>query len=318
MFEPALRPRVVREMGVVRTPAKLNLFLEIVRRRADGYHDLDSLFIAVDLYDRLRLRRSSGDVDELQVSGIPIPGEGENLVLKALRAVRARRAIPPLIIELRKRIPPGSGLGGGSGNAAGMLELLDSLLRLDLERGELLDLAAQVGSDVPFFLGPSAARIRGRGDRIEAAPTALFGGDRPIFVLVVPSFGVSTASVYQRLTFPLTSPDGPLSFPSEILTAAQDWHSALFNRLEAAATSNEPRLATLRTELERASPGFWCMSGSGSAFFRPCGSVTEAKKLHSHLTALTKNSVRPPQTELCSESRSVLEAACICIVEWLG
>jgi 4-diphosphocytidyl-2-C-methyl-D-erythritol kinase len=269
------------------TPAKLNLFLEVHGRRADGYHELDSWFVAVDCCDRLWVAESSDGRDRLELSGLPIPGGGENLLWKALRLLRARRAVPPLSMHLLKRIPAGAGLGGGSGNAAGLLALASERFALGLSPDEQIELAAQVGSDVPFFLGASAARVRGRGERVEPMP----GRVLPLyFVLVIPNFPVETRSEFSRLTFPLTSTDVPLSFPdsarnSSLLRegdtgrAAEAVTAALFNRLEPAAWLAEPRLIEFSKRLRREVPGPWNLSGSGSTYFRVCSTVGEAARL---------------------------------------
>ncbi len=273
--------------AVVTTPAKLNLFLEIDGRRADGYHDLTSLVIAVTLHDRIRVA-PGGERDTLRIEGIPVTAGDDNLVLRALAAARRVQPIPPLAVTLEKSIPPGSGLGGGSGNAAGMLALLDALYPLGLGREPMLALAATLGSDVPFFLGSGAALVRGRGDMLSSAPEPLFGGDRPTFLLVLPEIASSTARAYGRVTFPLTSPDGPISFPTTTFVDLRLWVAGLFNRFERSVLLAEPVLERVASGLERVAPGRWRMTGSGSGFFVVCQGHADAESAAAELRPVAR------------------------------
>ncbi len=279
----------VRRLGenrfAVTTPAKLNLFLEVERRRTDGYHDIFSLLLALDWGDLLVAEvLPAGASDELRVEGEMAPVDQTNLVLIALAAARQRRVVPPLRLHLRKRIPPGAGLGGGSGNAAGLLALVERVAPDPDGASAGFAVAAGVGSDVPFFLGPHAAAIaRGRGEILEAFDGVLFGGERPGFVVVLPSIVSSTASAYARVSFPLTSPSGPISFPTRTFENAGGWRRGLFNRLENPVLATDSRLSELARRLrdfnrehrvhsdlvssDRGSSNGWIMTGSGSAFF---------------------------------------------------
>ncbi len=247
MIEFPLLP--VRPLGrgwVVRTPAKLNLFLEVVARRADGFHDLETLFLAVDYGDTLWVEPASDlqRTDSLTVRGVPVPTDQSNLVSRALSAARRKRPIPPLSITLRKRIAVGAGLGGGSGNGAGMLALLESLAPDPEGLHGIVSIGKELGSDVPFFFSQSGAAVgRGRGDQLSEAPRNLFGGDEPVFVIAIPSIASSTAHAFRTIELPLTLSGGPITFPARTFELSGEWQRGTFNRLEAPVLRDEPRLA---------------------------------------------------------------------------
>ncbi|MFQ5653964.1 MAG: 4-(cytidine 5'-diphospho)-2-C-methyl-D-erythritol kinase [Planctomycetota bacterium] len=279
-----LRVRRLRSGAAVLTPAKINLFLEIVGERPDGFHELKSLILAVDWHDWLAVfPRPVGSEDRLRVSGEAVPATPENLAWRALEGMRGRRPIPPVDMLLHKRIPPGSGLGGGSGNAAGMLALMNTLLDPGLCGAELAEIGAEIGSDVPFFLGGSPGIARGRGEIVDPFKGAIFGGESPVFLLILPYISSSTADAYRRLTLPLTSPVGPITFPERTFDAPGHWVNGLFNRLEGAVLSADPRLRSIARWLQANAPGRWRMTGSGSAFYVACRDDRSARELASRV-----------------------------------
>src|SRR6266545_778214 len=198
----AVHPAIIagRDAVVVAAPAKLNLFLEIHRKRPDGYHDLESLMVAVDLFDTLELRVTSDGAISLICDPPSLSAGPDNLVHKAATALRAHVGKPELGCEIRltKRIPAQAGLGGGSSDAAAALVGLNQIWKLALTREELVGIAASLGSDVAFFLTLPAAWCTGRGEI--ATPQAAESGFH--FVLVCPPVGLGTAGVYKRLTVP--------------------------------------------------------------------------------------------------------------------
>ena len=257
--------RVVRDC-----PAKINLFLEILGRRPDGYHELATVMAPVSVYDTLELRPGRGF--RLEVEGAALPGL--NTVEKAWRAVAARARIPGARVRLVKRIPAGSGLGGGSSDAAAMIEALDELYGLGLDRHAV---AAEIGSDVNLFLGRGPALCTGRGERV--APLAF---PLPVHaVLVWTGRPLSTAEVYRGAREFLTP--RPRSVMDFLNTAAGrrpgDLGKALFNRLERPAFSLRPDLAALARRLRRRPFQAVRMTGSGSALFGLCRSAAEARTL---------------------------------------
>lgn len=255
---------------LVRCPAKLNLFLEVVRRRPDGYHDLDTVMQAIDLYDDLHVAPRADGALTLECSDPTLPTGERNLVLKAALALRegtGHRGGAHL--RLVKRIPAEAGLGGGSSDAAGALVGLNAAWDLGLSSAELGDVAAAVGSDVAFFLAGGTARCTGRGEQVEPAEVA----GTFHYVLVCPQAGVSTAAAYRSLCFPLTHRGASASM---ILCALAEGDidavgRSLFNRLETPAFRLHPSLSDGKARL--AAVGCFAgvaMTGSGSALFGLC------------------------------------------------
>jgi 4-diphosphocytidyl-2-C-methyl-D-erythritol kinase len=246
-------------------PAKVNLGLNVLGRRPDGFHDIVTIFQAIDLCDVLE-----GEVAEdlsLEVSDRSIPSDERNLVLKAARLL-GRRADGArgrgARLTLHKSIPAESGLGGGSSDAAGALMLLNELWALQLSLSELRSLAAELGSDVPFFLSGGTALGTGRGDRIEPLPPI---EERPL-VLGSPSFGLSTPAVYRALELPLTGGSGNVTVPRLFLKFAEGNDFALAkNDLEVAAFGMSQELSAFRDALLRSGAELALLSGSGSTVF---------------------------------------------------
>jgi 4-diphosphocytidyl-2-C-methyl-D-erythritol kinase len=184
-------------------PAKINRELRVGRRGPDGYHEVFSRMVSIDLADRLLVERCPGLEFSCDDPAVPL-GE-ENLVVRAARALAGAAGIEPAArIRLEKRVPMGGGLGGGSADAAVALRVLARLWELDVSEGRFAEIAASLGSDVPFFLSGGQADVRGRGEIVtpvaDAPPTAL--------LLVVPPFRISTRDVYERYAGRGTLPGG--------------------------------------------------------------------------------------------------------------
>jgi 4-diphosphocytidyl-2-C-methyl-D-erythritol kinase len=262
---------------VIAAPAKLNLFLEILRKRPDGYHDLESLMIAVDLFDTLEVR--PGPAGEITLTCEP-PGLStgpENLVVKAAILLRSHVGKPDLgaTIRLTKRIPTQAGLGGGSSDAAVTLLALNKIWKLALTRDELAAMGAVIGSDVAFFLTPPAAWCTGRG---EVVSTESVG--RPLdFVLVCPPLGLATADVYRRLTVPSAPVRGEAVRQAVRVGDPEALGRAMFNRLEEPAFALSPAVVHIHGRLAALVPDGVRMSGSGSAVFAVCRSRDEATRV---------------------------------------
>ena len=267
-------------------PAKLNLFLRVLRRRSDGYHELETVFQRIALADRLRFDNVEARGLDLRCEGLEIPcgARGENLVARAYEALRetcAERgtAWPTggVRVTLEKRIPVGGGLGGGSSDAAAALSAFNELLELGLAAQDLSAFAAGLGADVPFFLGPPTAVGRGVGERL----TPLAHPSRFWAVLAFPEFGVATGEAYGRWSPEMTREPGDL----EGLLAAlgnQDLEGTLrglFNDLEVSVFALRPELGRLRAELERRADRPVRMSGSGSTLFTLANSEDEAGRI---------------------------------------
>ncbi len=186
----------------VRAPAKVNLCLEVLGKRPDGFHEIRTVMQAVSLCDELEFRRRPDGHVGLSCSDPQLPVDERNLAVRAARLLQQRLGVQEGVdISLRKRVPVGGGLGGGSSDGAVTLLALRELWRLDITRQHLADLAAELGSDVPFFLWGGAAQCEGRGERV--SPLAC---SRPMhYVLVMPSCAVSTAQVYEAAKNGLTT-----------------------------------------------------------------------------------------------------------------
>jgi 4-diphosphocytidyl-2-C-methyl-D-erythritol kinase len=250
-------------------PAKLNLFLEVIDRRSDGYHEIESLMVAVNLYDTLTFHDDPSGEIRLRCDDPALPVDGSNLVVMAAERLKARaHCRRGARIELEKTIPTEAGLGGGSSDAWATLHALDRLWDLRTPPEELGTLAGEIGSDVTFFAHAPAAVCRGRGERVEKVPL----GDDYHFVLVCPPVGMSTAAVYRRVIPPeRPRPIGPIL---EALARGDPAELArnLFNRLEPFALGLLPELERTRAALGNLGPLVHgsLMSGSGSAFLGLC------------------------------------------------
>jgi 4-diphosphocytidyl-2-C-methyl-D-erythritol kinase len=259
-------------------PAKLNLCLRIVGKLPDGYHLVDSLMVAVSLYDEIRIvrsRKQNGLSVKCDHPGVP---DGEkNIAFQAARLLMERNKIDEGIrIVIRKRIPVGSGLGGGSSDAAATLLGLNRLLRLNLSRSTLAGLALRLGADVPFFLDGCPARARGKGDRL----TPLSGFPRMWFVILYPGFSVSTAWAYRRFD-KLTKRITNTSITAYL--KKKDWMGLLSNDLEIATVARYPKLALLKRRLIDEGANGALMSGSGSSVFGVFSSAEAARSAYHRL-----------------------------------
>jgi 4-diphosphocytidyl-2-C-methyl-D-erythritol kinase len=274
----------------VRTPAKVNLFLEVLGKRADGYHDLETLMVAVSLYDSLEFRTNpSGDI-RLECDEPGLTTGPENLICRAAELLRQRTGhTGGAEIRLWKRIPMAAGLAGGSSDAAAALVGLNRLWELGLSGPELTKLAAELGSDVAFFLSGPAAWCTGRGEMV----TPLQLGRTLHLVLVCPNEGLSTAEVYRGVE----APQEPVS-GKELLEAAragdiETLGRRLHNRLQAPAKRQCPAVTGALEALERMQPAGVLMSGSGSTVFALCRSPEEAWQVARGLRPVRQDTDNP-------------------------
>ena len=284
----------------VQTPAKLNLFFEVLGKRDDGYHEIESLMCPIRLCDSLEFHDDpSGRVslDCAAASGPRAPGsdwladvpEGpENLVLRAVELVRREAGVARgARVRLVKRIPTQAGLGGGSSDAAAALAAANAHWKLGRAPAQLAEWGAQLGSDIPFFFAAGAAVCRGRGERVARAVRA----GQAHFVVVRPPQGLSTAAVYRACR----PADAPRSLAAMLEAFERgDWAAVgrlLFNRLEAAAAGLSPHVALLREEFQRLDCLGHAMSGSGSAYFGLCRHARHARRVARRLQARNLGSV---------------------------
>lgn len=252
----------------VHAPAKINLGLEILRRRADGFHDLNTLFATVGVEDTLLFHPRKDGRIECRVEGNPLlAAEPDNLVVRAAHLLRERYGSPELgvQIELRKEIPTGAGLGGGSSDAAATLLGLRTLWHLSVSERDLLDLAESLGSDVPFFIHGGLALGRGRGEILE--PLAL---DLPEWwaVLVNPGVHIPTPWAFRALDRHEERTASDLhAAVVEGINDPSTLRKRLTNDFEEPVFAAHPALAVIRDQLYRAGAFFALMSGSGSTLF---------------------------------------------------
>lgn len=301
--------RKAESRRTVEAPAKLNLYLEVLGRRNDGYHELETLMVPVRLYDTLSLvptqpgrdgvpatgragRRVSAGAIHLHIRPAHFLAEGrqpdlppmgeQNLVVRALESLRRQSGCQHgARIELVKRIPTAAGLGGASSDAAAVLRLANQAWGLDWSDDRLTELAAEVGSDVPFFLKHGAAVCRGRGERVE--PVA---GAFPLhFVIVKPPIGLNTRDVYHAHDQTPAATVGKDADRLEALLRAlrrgklTELGCWMGNRLQSAAAVLSPWIEQARAAFAKLDFLAHQLSGSGSAYFGLCRHASHARRL---------------------------------------
>lgn len=252
----------------LKAPAKINLFLKILNRRSDGYHEIESLMQKIALFDTLHLSRQ-GDSVSLSCQGRPVPEDRENLVCRAARAFFSTTGIASGVqIILEKKIPVAAGLGGGSSDAAAVLYGLNKLLSADLDLQSLMDIGLQLGADVPFFLQDcSGALATGIGECIRKVKSI-----RDYWILLVnPGFEVSTKWAYEN--FPLTSTFNPYilargrKMSRNFNFVSPGLFEELGNDLEVVTINRFPKIGDIKKELKKAGAVTALMSGSGPTVF---------------------------------------------------
>ncbi len=244
-----------------KTCCKINLGLNVVERRPDGYHNLQTIFYPVPLYDEITIREGE-DEDSLTLCGNPLEGDAqENLVLRAVRLLRQEGySLPPLCIDLRKVIPSGAGLGGGSSDAACMVTSLSRLYDLPLSEEQMERLVSKLGADCPFFIKSRPVYAEGIGDVFTPISLDLSGW---YLMLVKPEVHVSTREAYAGV-----HPHQPAYSLLEVVKQPVGaWASRMVNDFEESIFSNHPLLSEIKEELYRQGAAYASMSGSGSTIF---------------------------------------------------
>lgn len=243
------------------SPAKINIFLKIVDKRPDGYHNLSSLFQAIDLCDILHISLSSQDRDTLTCNDPSIPSDSTNLVLKAVELFRRKTGLMFFVkIDLEKYIPSQAGLGGGSSNAATTLWALNELLDQRISLEQMAEWSEEIGSDIPFFFSQGTALCTRKGENVKNI--CLNKNCQPLWI-VKPSLGLSTPLVYKSLNLS----NLPFYDLERYLHCCIRGEWSCFNDLEIPAFTLMPSLARLKNKLLLAGFHTVLMSGSGSAFF---------------------------------------------------
>ena len=256
-------------------PAKVNLSLRVLGRRADGFHELDSLMVRVSVFDVLEIERTSSGGLEFSCDAPDVPVDEGNLVVRAARLFCATTgAAPDLRIHLGKTIPHGGGLGGGSSDAASTLLALNTIFGLGLPKDTLAGMGAQIGSYVPFFVYESDARIGGRGEVVTPVPSV---GKIPL-LLVKPPFGVPTPWAYQHWSSSVQLP-GVRYAPQSIgeLVLENDLERPVFEKFLFLADLKEWLLR--QPEVDGA-----LLSGSGATVFSVLKAGANAEELAEKIT----------------------------------
>lgn len=271
-------------------PAKVNLFLEILGKRPDGYHELETFMVGVDLFDRLECERIDDDVIRIECDAPNLTTGPDNLIWKAADRLRQRTGTRHgARIRLQKRIPLQSGLAGGSSDAAATLKALNRLWQLHLTRADLSAIGAEIGSDVPFFFAEGCAWCTGRGEQVESWTLR-----RPLhMVLICPGQGLSTAEVYSRVRPPSERLRGDRMRQALATGEVEALGRCLHNRLQEPAESLLPAIRTWCDRLRQAGPVGCLMTGSGSAVFALCRDRQEAIRVARIIRAEVADSLTP-------------------------
>lgn len=241
-------------------PCKINLGLHIIRKRDDGFHDLETCFYPVPWTDILEIIPS--DILSFTTSGNAIPGnDADNLCLKAYHLLQRDFNLAPVKIHLHKIIPTGAGLGGGSADAAYTIRLLNTVFQLNLSVEKMMAYAAQLGSDCAFFIQDKPMMGTGRGEILQPASLSLKG---KYLVLIKPPVHVSTAEAYAGI-----SPAQPAVPLQQLLetNALTEWKHVIKNDFEESVFKKYPAIADLKNILYKHDAIYACMSGSGASVF---------------------------------------------------
>lgn len=251
--------------------AKINIGLQVLNRRTDGYHNLDTVFYPLRLYDVVEVVESQET--RLIPSGIPIPNnDGGNLCLRAYHLLQKDFDLPPVEIYLHKNIPIGAGLGGGSADAAFVLKLLNEKFSLGMEEPLLIRYARQLGADCAFFIRNAPVFATGIGDRFEDTPIDLSAYH---VVLVNPDIHVSTAEAYRTVKPNVAGRNlrAAVNLPLEM------WKNHIFNDFEPGIFGKYPEIRGIKAALYECGALFAAMSGSGSSVYGIFDGKVELKEL---------------------------------------
>jgi 4-diphosphocytidyl-2-C-methyl-D-erythritol kinase len=242
--------------------SKINLGLHVVRKREDGFHDIETLFYPVFWKDILEVNEGIKDDFDMEISGLTISGDlNSNLIYKAWKLIKAEYSLPPIQVHLHKILPMGAGLGGGSSDAAFMLKLLNLKFNLGISTEKLRKYAAQLGSDCPFFVESKPCLATGRGEIL--TPISIDLSNYQIVIVMPKNISVGTAEAYSWV-----KPQQPkLSISDIIHLPIEEWKNNLINDFEAPVIEHYPRIGEIKNELYESGANYASMSGSGAAVF---------------------------------------------------
>ena len=256
--------------------AKINLGLNVVGKRQDGYHNIETVFCPIPLRDALEVVEA--EAFSFSQTGIP-PGvsAGDNLVVKAMRMLSAC-ALPPLEVHLHKAIPSGAGLGGGSADAAFMLKLLNNFGKLGLDAAALEAMALRLGADCPFFIRNTPVFASGTGNVF--APVRLSLSGLRLCLITPPHIAVSTAEAYAALTPRIPS----VSLHEIVSLPVKEWKGVMTNDFEHIIFGRYPALAALKQSLYDAGALYASMSGTGSTVYGLFAEPVSKEAVAAHLS----------------------------------
>ncbi len=279
----AQRAQTSVDVCFVQAYAKINLTLDVLGRRADGYHDLATVMQTIDLCDTICLTATEDNQVQL-VCTKPELSNDDNLAARAAHLVRQRLAIRQgVLIEVHKRIPVAAGLGGGSSDAAAVLLALQQWWQLQLTPPELLEMATSLGSDVPFFLTGGLALCEGRGERVTAL--AIYWPESMRWLLLVkPAISVSTAAVFRNLpASDYTDGSHSRAVSTALLAGQKPELEDLYNCFERSVLEIYPEVAHARADLLQAGALFVRLSGTGPTLFAPFPDLSCAQRVQEQL-----------------------------------
>lgn len=240
-------------------PAKINLGLKVLKKRLDGYHEIETCMLAIPISDVLEISPSAEFV--FKQTGIKVDGDQEsNLCVKAFRLFQSRYDIPNAYIHLRKQLPMGAGLGGGSADASYVLRGLNSLFGLGLSNDQLQEMASELGSDCPFFITDTAQIGRGRGEVLTDINLDLCAY---YLKIINPDIHVGTKEAYARIIFS----DSSIGVDDVLQQAIEEWKVLLKNDFETSIFERYPIIGELKNQLYTEGAVYASMSGSGSTVF---------------------------------------------------
>ena len=254
---------LVSSTMVLRAYAKINLGLKVLGKRKDGYHDIETIFHRIDLFDEIAIE-PAGESIELTADGFEIPLDEENLCWKAIELMRGKTgSTNGASVKIGKRIPVGAGLGGGSSDAAAVLKALPSIWNIHVDPSTLAEVALELGSDVPFFLHTRSAFAAGRGERLKFVKVSL-----PQWILLVtPNIHISTAWAYAQLSGTINSSRKPVKLYDESSCTVAPLRVLMENDFEPVVFAAYPIVSDLKHDLLKWGAEHALLSGSGSSVF---------------------------------------------------
>ncbi len=253
--------------------AKINLGLNIVRKRPDGYHDIETVFYPIPLCDVLEMVESQDDNSTLTTHGRVIDCEPErNLVMKAYRKLCGIFEVPPMDIYLEKIIPDGAGLGGGSSDASSVLMMINEMCNLNQPNEKLAQIASELGADCPFFIYNKPLLATGIGNVFEPICVSLAG---KTLLLIKPAVHVPTALAYSKVT----PRESSVSLQEVLAQPISEWKNRLKNDFENSVFAEFPSLLHIKEQLYEGGAQYASMSGSGSSLYGIFDSVNMAERI---------------------------------------